>query len=639
MRRLVVPAALVVLACSPPPVDPPGPVVELPDVYCPGGDGCPAGGDDALLAGAARVVVTPQGFEIARATYLQDTGDGCPIEAPLQGTERRCGVLKDTRLDDCGHDGLCPGDDGYTAPDADGSQGDGSPHDWYFDCGRDRLCPDGVAETDQGNGVDDDGDGAVDEGAYPGPDADGSEGDGVFQGLWIAGYDDSRPALGVKDDLWARAVVLQQGETTLALVVVDAVGLFYDEQRRIQALVEAARPGAVDLLLLQSTHTHEAPDTMGQWGVVDPFAGLQLGHGRDDAHMELIRTGARDAIVAALDALVPVEVRVGAVATGAEGLLRDTRAPRIMNDVLTAIDLVDDQGASVATIVNWGNHPETLASRNNFVSSDFPHALRAAIEDGLPATDAFPARDGKGGVAIYAQASVGGLMAPNGFPIVGRDGVVHDDGEKTYARTDAYGEVIAEHAFKALDDARVVESPALRFSSTSYTAPVQNKAFHVGMFNGWFDRDVEGFDPDQVIGEGNWPLLRTAVAVVFLGPIGMVTAPGELFPETFVGFDAAYSLGQPTIDDDNPNPPDLAAAPDDTPLRELLGVEHAIALGLCQDEIGYLVPPYDFELHPTAPYIDDAEGDHYEETNSIGPDAVPLMLDVVQKLLAFEAGR
>ncbi len=640
----VVTAALVACTPTPEPGADAGPAVLLPDLACPGDEGCAEDGDEGLLAGAAKVVVTPQGFEIARATWLDSTGGGCAPEAPLQGADpalRRCGVLKDTRLDDCGTDGLCPGEEGWIGPDVDGSEGDGSLHDWFYDCGRDRLCPDGAAEEGAraDNGFDDDGDGAVDEGAYPGPDDDGSEGDGIFQGLWIAGYDNSRPALGVKDDLWARVVVLQQGETTIAVVVVDAIGLFYDVQQAIRDRVQAARPGAVDLLLLQASHTHEAPDTMGQWGVNDPFAGLQLGHGRDDLHMELIQSGAVSAVLQALDALVPVTVHVGAVATGAEGFLRDTRNPRIFNDVLTAIDLVDVDGASVATIVNWGNHPETLASRNNFVSSDYLHGFREAIERGLPATASAPARAGKAGVAIYAQGAVGGLMVPNGFPITARDGTVFPDDVKSFARTDAYGETIAEQAFRALNDAEPLEAPRLRFSTVSYAAPVKNQAFHVGIFNGWFDRRVEDFDDALVIGEGNWPSLRTAVALVFLGPIGMVTAPGELFPETFVGFDPAYSLGQPRIDDDNALPPDLDAAPSEPALQELLGVAYPLALGLCQDEIGYLVPPYDFVVDEVAPYISDAPGDHYEETNSIGPEAVPLMLLHLQRLFAFEAGR
>jgi hypothetical protein len=76
------------------------------------------------------------------------------------------------------------------------------------------------------------------------------------------------------------------------------------------------RPGQVDALFVQATHTHEAPDTMGQWGYIDPYIGLQEGPGRSEDHMENLRAQAAQAVAEALDALVPVQVRVGQVEVG-----------------------------------------------------------------------------------------------------------------------------------------------------------------------------------------------------------------------------------------------------------------------------------------------------------------------------------
>lgn len=618
---------------------PPLPELPAPDLACPGAESCSATlADDALLAGAAVRVVTPTNFEIANAAYLQnDRPEYCAPEAPIQASVgvARCGELNDNHVFDCGRDGVCPEDEGYVAPDADGSERDGDDDDWFFDCGVDRICPDNVPEAEElrGNGFDDDGDGAIDDGAYPGEDE--GEGDGEFQGLWIAGYGNSRPALGVKDELSVRAVVLRQGDSTVALVTLDAVGLFYDEQQKMKQKLDALAPGEVDALFVQSSHTHEAPDTMGQWGYIDPFLGLQRGHGRSDEHMENIRTRGAEAVKAALDTLVEVEVTVGQVNVPVENMVHDGRDPQIYNDAVTTIALDDtSSGASVATLVAWGNHPESLDSRNNFISADYVHRVRTAIEEGLPETADFPGHAGRGGVAIYLQGAVGGIMGPNGFPITGRDGFVHENELKTFARTDAYGELVAENAFVALEAGEALANKRLRFSTRSYTAQVENAAFHVGLFNGWFDRELLDFDTGQVIGDGNFPTLRTAVAVVYLGDIGFVTAPGELFPETFRGFDGAI------IDEDNPNPPDLSLAPVDEPtLAELLNVRFAIPLGLCQDEIGYLVPPYDFKLAENGAYIEEAEGDHYEETNSIGPVAVPKMLENLDVLFDFEKTR
>jgi hypothetical protein len=613
----------------------------LPDVACPGGPTCSAALDDAsLLAAAATRDVTPRGFEIARPSYLRLTDDpACAPEGFKVDGHTVCGVLKDTILDDCGTDGICFTDDGWTAPDEDGSENDGVENDYFLDCGLDRICPDNVPEPAdvQGNGEDDDGDGAIDDGDYAGPDE--GEDDGVFQALWLAGYDNNRPAMMIKDPLEARVIVFRQGDTTLALCAVDAVGLFFDEQQKIAERVEAALPGEVDLVLLQASHTHEAPDTMGQWGFVNPRVTIPDAPGRSEVHMELIRSGCVDAIVDAVGALEPVTVRVGQVDGGADGLIRDSRDPVVINGVVTTI-AVDGQEGPVATLLNWGNHPESLDSDNNAISSDYLHATRAALENGLGATSTHVARQGRGGVAIYVQGAVGGLLGPNGFPVTARDGTVYENAEKSFARTDTIGENVAELGFAALDVAEALTSPTLSFSRIRYRARVDNTVFHVGIAKTWFDRAVFDFDDTLPIGGDNVPHLQTGVAIIKLGALGMVTAPGELFPETFVGFGDEHAYGRPIIGDDNLNPPDLSAAPQAPYLRERLGTRWAIPLGLCQDETGYLVPSYDFKLAEGADaYLEEAAGDHYEETNSIGPEAIPALMKHLDALFAFEATR
>lgn len=610
--------ALVSAGCPPTSNDAGAPdagVVE-PTTFCPGQDGC-ASSEGPLVVGAAKVAFTPTAFEIANPRYLKgDRPDACEPGKPSVD-DTTCGELKlDIILDDCGRDAVCNVDETYVGPDADGTEGDGAP-DYFMDCGRDRLCP-----GDPG---------------YVAPDADGSEGDGVFQGLWIAGYGNNRPAMGVKDDLWARALVVETGDTTVAIATVDAVGVFYDDVVRIRALVEAARPGALDYVVVQATHTHEAPDTLGQWGLENPFTGLQLGHGRSDEHMDAMRTATRDAIVAALDAKVPAVVRAGTVNTRVDGFLHDSRDPLVFVDLMTtlAFDAASD-GAAIATVVHWGNHPEILDSRNNYVSSDYAHALRVAVEEGLPAEGDRPAVAGRGGVAIYQQGVVGGLLGPNGFDFTGRDGVLYENRLKTWARCDAYGDLLAEQAFAALADAAVVDDALLSFAAEPYEAPVKNRVFQVGFFNGWFDRELVQFDPDLPIDDENLPYLKTEAGIVRLGPIAWLTAPGEMFPESWVGFSEALAFGRPQIDPENPNPPNLDDAPPGPYLAERVEASYPMLLGLALDETGYLVPPYDFVLDETAPYISEAEGDHYEETNSTGPDAIPLLEDVYDLLFAHE---
>ena len=59
--------------------------------------------------------------------------------------------------------------------------------------------------------------------------------------IYMAGFGQNRDAQGVRDPIWARGVVLEQGDTKLALVTLDVVGYFYNEVQTIRALVDPAR--------------------------------------------------------------------------------------------------------------------------------------------------------------------------------------------------------------------------------------------------------------------------------------------------------------------------------------------------------------------------------------------------------------
>jgi neutral ceramidase len=74
-------------------------------------------------------------------------------------------------------------------------------------------------------------------------------------GAYMTGYTSrpDMPAKGVHDPLWARALVLDDGQTSLALVALDLIGL---NPGRLPALVRAQ---GVDHLLLSATHTHGGP--------------------------------------------------------------------------------------------------------------------------------------------------------------------------------------------------------------------------------------------------------------------------------------------------------------------------------------------------------------------------------------------
>jgi hypothetical protein len=57
--------------------------------------------------------------------------------------------------------------------------------------------------------------------------------------------------------------------------------------------------------------------------------------------------------------------------------------------------------------------------------------------------------------------------------------------------------------------------------------------------------------------------------------------------------------------------------------------------GLTNDFLGYFIPTFDYLLASPGAYFDEAPGEHYEETNSLGPDAWPNLKAELEALLAW----
>ena len=164
--------------------------------------------------------------------------------------------------------------------------------------------------------------------------------------------------------------------------------------------------------------------------------------------------------------------------------------------------------------------------------------------------------------------------------------------------------------------------PNLAFGAQTLKLPIDNETFRLLTLPGVdiIRRTLVDFDRNKGVTADNIPHVLTEVSKVQLGGVRFVGVPGELLPELAVGFDAEYAFGGPVIDPANPAPPDLSKAPAGPYLKSKLGGEKPVVLGLANDENGYLVPDYDFKLHPTKPYSEQATGDHYEETYSLGPE-------------------
>jgi hypothetical protein len=488
--------------------------------------------------------------------------------------------------------------------------------DQVLDCGCDRLCP-----GDPG---------------YPKKDA--GEGNLTLQASWIGGFQTGRAAQGVRgegvglpgvgagDGISARALVLEQGNTTLALVTVDLVGYFNDDVLAVRELL-AAQGLAVDYVLVHAIHNHEGPDTMGLWG---PFTGIS---GYDDDYRAQVRAAIVEAIVAADGAKQPVEeIVVGEVdvsdyhANGVANVINDLRDPFVIDEALGAARLVGAQDQTIASLVSFGNHPETVGADNNLLSADFVHALRRTLEQGSTWTRA-PGKPGLAGPCLFINAAVGGMMTPLGAEVVTPDGDAYT--AESFAKADSVGQLLGEIALDAIDNGDVVLAPRLDLQAQRFKLRVDNSQFNLMFELGIFKREI--FE------EMGAKFLETEMVLINLGPIQLLSVPGELLPELAIGgYDGSHinAPGKALLDPNNPNPPDLAQAPDGPYLKDKMHGTYRWIVGMGNDELGYIIPAYDFVLGDP-PWTSEAAGDHYEETNSLGVETFAGVDATADLLLAW----
>ena len=450
-------------------------------------------------------------------------------------------------------------------------------------------------------------------------------GNGKFDAFWLAGYDSGRQAYGVHDPTWVRCLALKQNQTTLVECVVDVVGLFIDEMDQIRADLDPSL--GVDELMMSATHVHETQDSCGQWGPDDTTSGY------NDAYMSLLRHQTVAAVADAVHALAPAKMSIASIAVEDPGhdmtpYVSDTRDPVVIDNRLHLLQFDAASGDKpIATVVNWSSHPESEGSHNHYVSSDFVHWLRESVEKGT------------GSEVLYISGSVGGQVGPGRVQPFLPDGTQIPRGERSFRFAEAWGEEIARFALKAFAARVPVPSPRLAFRTTRFYAHVENTAYHAAGALHLFHRAFYGYDPKKPLSGDNTPVVNTAAAYVTLGPASIITTPGELLPELLVGgYDGSRAgTWTPFIDMTKPNPPDVSKAPKPPYLFDLMDgdPDNRMNWGLTMDFLGYIVPRYNFVLDTDAPYLQDAPGDHYEETNSVGPRAEPEPVGTMRQLVTY----
>ncbi|WP_373494463.1 hypothetical protein [Aquiflexum sp.] len=428
-------------------------------------------------------------------------------------------------------------------------------------------------------------------------------GNGKFDPIYLAGFHHNRPASGVNDPLWARTMVLDDGNSKLALCVIDMIGFGHDEVVRVRKRLKESLK--IDYLIISSTHVHSSPDLMGMWGK------NEYSNGVNADYLEFVMKGILESVENATNVLEPAYFRFAIDEEAALPLVGDTRDPQVFDAAIRIMQVMaSNDDRTLGTLMNWGNHPETLWSVNTLISSDFPHYFREYVENGIMENDSVKL-EGVGGVAVFLNGALGGLMTTHpSIPIADPySGKVFQ--EENNDKIDAQGKALAKIVLEKLagDTLVGVNSANLNIRAKTVELSLDNKLFKLAAWIGIFKRGLSS----------RWKI-RSEVAVWTMGPASFVHVPGELYPEILNG------------GVESPEGADFGIEPVEVPaIRSVMPGQFRFFNGMSNDMIGYIVPKSQWDEKP--PFTYGKEKRPYGEINSLGPDTAPVLHKLVLELL------
>ncbi|MCX6901868.1 MAG: hypothetical protein NT105_24565 [Verrucomicrobia bacterium] len=342
--------------------------------------------------------------------------------------------------------------------------------------------------------------------------------------LWVpyltsSGNGTHAPFQSVHDDLFARALVLDDGRDAIAVIAVDFIGYdnailgpgrnFTAELRRKVAASTTLKPDAV---MLAATHSHSTPETIG----LTPFREVRGVPEWLENHLgELAAT-----VIEAWRNRVPARAHAGV--TKVEGIARyrrirlrngkesrqgplpapeDVAVPWRLDEELNILHFERDNGAPLAVLLNYTAHP-VVAMLLPHVSADYPGAATTLVERELP-----------GAVCLFTNGCAGNV---NTVKVA-----THFDDVQTIGAT------LGRAALGKLRELKPFAETTVAHRSTGLTlVPRECLPAKTPVLSRLAKKLAEG-------------PLRAEVQAMRLGPVSWVSLPGEPFVETGLALKAA----------------------------------------------------------------------------------------------------
>ena len=267
----------------------------------------------------------------------------------------------------------------------------------------------------------------------------------------LGGYGErmNKPAEGIHDPIWAKAIALQKGDKKYLIITLDLLGI----PSNIKSDLIKRIPGmgwSMENMMLLPSHSHGSLE----------MAALNSKNLLNNPNLGIFQPELLEFILKKLEVLVrevDKNYRSVKIATGSkmlEGLNRNRRKdPDIDKElIVTRIDLKN--GNPVAVLVNWTAHPTFLGGEDMLVSAEWPGYLQTNLQNLI----------GKGVTAMYFNGSEGDQST-----------VLSSD-KKGYEKIQIYGKIIADQSFDLYNELKTQE--VREFDYSYQIVPLPEHAAH-----------------------------------------------------------------------------------------------------------------------------------------------------------------
>ncbi len=396
---------------------------------------------------------------------------------------------------------------------------------------------------------------------------------------WIAGHGSGHKMEGVLSPVYVSAVWIDCGnDEGMLWLGGDIVGMTRVEVNKIRSMIMASdKIKGCKCINFSCTHSHSGIDTLGYWG--KPNLVSIPSDGKDPEYMEMLMNNcvkvAEEAYAVRKSGKLyngSIEIKDG---------LKTRRGFIDKHEILSRFRFVPADGSKETWILNFGAHPNSLGGANRMLSGEYPYFMREQIaaENGAD--------------VLFGIGAIGAM-----------DAATLDENDNVNC-IKLQAKMIADAAIKIDNDVEL--KPEMRIIQQPFYLPVGNYVLtllamrHVMSFNAYAC-------PESDTGIA----MMTEMTYMSIGGQKVLLLPGESFVSTVYGSYMPADVA-PTGKDPEINP---------APLAEIAGEPDMIVFGVSNDMAGYVVPPNDFILNPTQPYLNgvkDKNGlNHYHETNSMG---------------------